>query len=405
MATYNTDADLLGMGSLSLLLISPEDQRRGIIIEAVSRQQAKVARELTDYPDVDDVASIIEADHDAVIIDLDPDPERALDVVENICEANSGVTVMVYSARTDQDLLVRCMRAGAREFLTEPLAPHAVAEALVRASARRDELRRPKKKAIGKLFVFTGAKGGSGVTSVAANFAVALARHCSGKSALIDLELELGDVALTLGVTPKFSAMDAIEETQRLDTEFFMALLTQHSSGLAVLAAPDEVAAPDVATLSTSKSAVAKLVGLARERFQHVVVDAGSRPGPLLDALVEAATAVYLVVQVSVVDLRNANRLIKRYFRDAAPGSLEIVLNRFQTRGLEIDEAAITKALTRPASWKVPNDYAALRKAQNTGVPMASEDNSAIARVFVEMAHKASGEAMPQSKRKRFGLF
>jgi pilus assembly protein CpaE len=392
------------MGSLSLLLIGPDEQRRGIITKAMSGQRANVARELPDYPDVDDVASIIDAGHDAVIIDLDPDPERALDVVENICEANSGVTVMVYSARSDHDLLLRCMRAGAREFLTEPLAANAVAEAMVRASARRDERRdvlpRPKKKAVGKLFVFTGAKGGSGVTSVAANFAVALARHCQGKSALVDLELELGDVALTLGVTPKFTAMDAIEETQRLDAEFFTALLTQHSSGLAVLAAPDEVA-----TLTVSKNAVMKLVGLARERFQYVVVDAGSRPGPLLDALFEAATVVYLVAQVSVADLRNANRLIKRYFRDAEPGQLEIVLNRFQTRGLEIDEGAITKALTRPVNWKVPNDYAAARKAQNTGVAMASEDNSAIARVFAGMAHKASGQAMPQNKRRKFGLF
>lgn len=400
MSAHSADADLLGMGSLSLLLIGPDEQRRGVITKAMSRQQAGAAHEMPDYPDVDDVASLIEADHDAVIIDLDPDPKRALDVVEKICEANSGVTVMVYSARPDHDLLVRCMRAGAREFLTEPLESHVVTEAIVRASARRDEMRRPKKKAAGKLFVFTGAKGGSGVTSVAVNFAVALARHCQGKSALVDLELELGDVALTLGVTPKFSAMDAIEETERLDTEFFTALLTQHSSGLAVLAAPDEVATPNA-----SKSAVMKLVGLARERFQYVVVDAGSRPGPLLDALFEAATAVYLVTQVSVVDLRNANRLIKRYFSDTDPGSLQIVLNRFQTRGLEIDEAAITKALTRPVNWKVPNDYPAARKAENTGVAMASEDNTAIARVFAEMAHKASGQPMPQGRRRKFGLF
>src|SRR5581483_4668011 len=99
---------------------------------------------------------------------------------------NSSVTVMVYSGSTDSELLVRCMRAGAREFLTEPVLPGSAGEALVRASVRRDEVRRHR-RATGKLLVFVGAKGGSGVTTVASNFAVALAKQASSKVALIDL--------------------------------------------------------------------------------------------------------------------------------------------------------------------------------------------------------------------------
>jgi pilus assembly protein CpaE len=166
-----------------------------------------------------------------------------------------------------------------------------------------------------------------------------------------------------------------------------------------VLAAPDEIS-----SVNAPRSAVMKLVGLAREQFPYVVVDAGSRPGELLDALFEAASVVYLVAQVSVADLRNANRLVRRYFAGASAGNPQIVLNRFQTRGLEIDEAAITKALGRPVNWKIPNDYAAARKAQNTGVAIASQDNQ-LSRVFADMAHRASGVGLPESKRKKFGLF
>lgn len=398
MSAYLPNADLVGTGKLSLVLIGPEEVRRKSIARVVAGPQAAITRELTRYPGVDELAGILEADQDAVIIDVDPDPERALDVVENVCEASAGITVMVYSDRTDHELLVRCMRAGAREFLTEPLSPASVAEALVRASARRDEGRRPR-RATGKLFVFAGAKGGSGVTTVAANFAVALARHCGGNAGLLDLEIELGDAALTLGLTPKFSVIDGMAEAERLDAEFFNALLTKHSSGLAVLAAPDQIP-----TVQVSKAAVTKLIGLAREQFPYVVVDAGSRPGLLHDVLFETATAVYFVCQVSVADLRNANRLITRYFQHTEPGNLEIVLNRFLPRGLEIDEAAINKALTRPASWKIPNDYVAVRRAQNTGVAMASEDTP-ISRVFAQMAREAAGQPEVPSKRKRFGLF
>ncbi len=151
---------------------------------------------------------------------------------------------------------------------------------------------------------------------MASNFAVALARHCGGKAGLVDLDSGLGDAALTLGLTPKFSIVDALQEAGRLDAEFFSALLTKHSSGLAVLAAPDQIASEAVPT-----SAAMKLVTLAREQFPYVVVDAGSRHGELEEALFEAANTVYLVAQVSLADLRNANRVIKRYFSDSGPGN------------------------------------------------------------------------------------
>src|SRR5262249_55330801 len=146
---------------------------------------------------IDDLAGMVVDDPDCVIVDLDTNPEHAFEVIENLCSTKSAITVMAYSASTDRELLVRCMRAGAREFLTEPVLETSAAEALVRASARREEVRRQKTSA-GKLLVFVGAKGGSGVTTVAANFGVALAKHA--KVALLDLDLQLGEAALTLNL-------------------------------------------------------------------------------------------------------------------------------------------------------------------------------------------------------------
>src|SRR5205085_10381485 len=202
-----------------LVLIGPDEERRRAVAKSLAGPQASIARELTRYPQVDDLGEIIDADPDVVIIDLDPNPERALDVIENVCSNDGSITVMVYSAHANSELLVQCMRAGAREFLTEPVLPSSVAEALVRASVRREEVRRHK-KTTGKLLVFTGAKGGSGVTTVASNFAVALAKQSGGKAALLDFDLQLGDAALTLGITPKFTALDALENTNRLDSDF-----------------------------------------------------------------------------------------------------------------------------------------------------------------------------------------
>src|SRR5690348_3728074 len=118
MSTSMRDAESLSMSALSLVLIGPHDERRRAIVKALAGPQARIARELTRYPALDDLPAVVEPDHDVVIIDIDPNPERALDVVENICGRNSAVTVMIYSAHADSELLVRCMRAGAREFLT-----------------------------------------------------------------------------------------------------------------------------------------------------------------------------------------------------------------------------------------------------------------------------------------------
>lgn len=393
-----SETEFVSMGALSLVLIAPQEERRRAMAKALGGQQARIARELSAYPQVDDLAGILGAGYDAAVIDLDPDPERGLDVVENICSADAALTVMVYSGSANPELLVRCMRAGAREFLAEPLSPGLVADALVRASARRDEMRRQKKPAA-KLLVFAAAKGGSGVTTVASNFAVALAKQSGGKVALLDLDLRLGDAALTLGVTPKFSALDALQNTQRLDSDFLSVLLAKHSSGLAVLAAPD-----NIPTLQLSNEHLEKLLRVAREDFAYVVVDAGSQAEDMHDALFEMATTVYLVTQVSVIDLRNSNRFISRYFSGAASAKLEVILNRYLNRNIEIDEPAITKALTQPVKWKIPNDFAAVRRAQNTGTPMASE-NGQVARVFMEMASAAAGQVMAPEKKKKFGLF
>jgi pilus assembly protein CpaE len=399
MSTFMRDTESFSMGAaLSVVLIGPHEERRRSIAKAFSGAQSRVTSEFASYPPIDDLAQIFDGNHDVVLVDLDVDPEKALDVVENLCGADGSLTVIVYSARTNSDLLVRCMRAGAREFLTEPVLPNAVAEALVRASVRRDEVRRVR-KAVAKLFVFVGAKGGAGVTTLASNFALSLARDSGSKVALLDLDLHLGDAGMTLGVTSKFSVADAIENTSRLDSDFLSVMLAKHASGLSVLCAPDAVS-----SIHPSKIAVDKLLRIVREDFNYVVVDAGSHPADVSEALFEAATGVYLVTQVALPELRNANRLIARYFNGPEAGKLEIILNRYAARTAEIDEAAITKALTRPPKWKVPNDYPAARRAQNTAVPVVLED-SALARSIRDMARAAAGQAPTDHKKKRFGLF
>ncbi len=396
MPTTTQDPDALGTNVLSVALIGPEEQRRKAIANALTGPQASVTREFSSYPELDDLPKLLEEDYDVVIVDLDSNPEHALDLVENIC-GNSSATVIVYSANANSEMLVRCMRAGAREYLTEPFAASTVAEAMVRASVRRP-IARPTKKVGGKLFVFVGAKGGSGTTTIASNFAIAIAQETQQNTLLVDLDLPLGDAALDLGITPTYSTVNALQNFSRLDSNFLLTLLTKHSSGLSVLAAPDKYT-----DMHASEEAVEKLLTVTRQEFDYVVVDAGSRLGTSSKALFHDAAGIYLVTQVSIPELRNSNRLITDFFGTNST-KLEIILNRYSPRSLGIDEEHITKALTRPAQWKIPGDFPAARKAQNTASPIVLED-SPISRVLRQMARTACGMPPSKEKKSRFTIF
>jgi pilus assembly protein CpaE len=390
------NVDAIGANAMSIALIGPEERRRKAVAAALAGPLSGVTREFSSYPELDEVPRLIEQNYDVVIVDLDSNPEYALDLVESIC-GKSSATVMVYSAQGDPELMIRCMRAGAREFLTQPFSAGAIDEALVRASARRPSAHTPKKTG-GKLFVFLGAKGGSGVTTLACNFALLLARESGQKTLLIDLDLPLGDIALGLGITAPYSTVDALQNFNRLDSTFLSKLVVKYSSGLSVLTAPGKFT-----NVQASKDAVDKLLAVARQDFDYVVVDSGSRLDLAGTALFEEDAMFYLVTQVGISELRNSNRLISEFFT-ADPSKLEIVVNRYSPSSLGVDEGHITKALTRPAQWRIPEDCATARRTQNTATPLALND-SPISRVILQMARTACGLPAHSEKKKRFGLF
>ena len=389
----------IGVEDLSIAVISPSEGRRQEAVHAMNGCAGTYVSEFSSYqPGVGDLPQTLDEDYDVIVIDLDGEAEIALDLVENI-GANSAATVMVYSESSDPELLVRCMRAGAREFLPVPFSADVVAEALVRAAARRPEAR-PGKRTNGKLFAFMGSKGGAGTTMLATNFAVALAKESGEKTLLIDLDLPLGDAALNMGITAEFSAIDALQQVDRLDAKFLNQLLVKHSSGLWVLAAPGRFV-----QFQADNEGINRLLHVARHEFDNVVVDLGSRLELMGTTAYKEATTVYLVTQASIPELRNSNRLITQFFSATLP-KLEVVINRFESRVLGVSEEHITKALTRAAQWKIPNDYEAVRNMQISAKPLVLSD-SPIARQVREMVSAVTGKSdvAAKKKKKAFGIF
>jgi pilus assembly protein CpaE len=369
---------------VSLALIAPNEQRRCGIASVLAGTQARIVREFTEAPAGSALSRLVESDCDVILVDLDSGVQQGIELIEIICSRNAAVTVMACSTGTEGDVVIRAMQAGAREFLTEPLTASRVIEALVRASSRRSAA--AAGRISGKLLVFRGAKGGTGVTTLATNFAVALTQESGGSVVLVDMHSQLGEVALSLGIVPRFSIVDALANAGRMDADFLSTLLTKHESGLAVLASPEE---HGVGANRSLERGAEKLFRVLREEFAFVVVDAGSSSGNTPDPLFEAAERIYLVTEANLPALRNARRMIS-YFGDRGDRRLQIVLNRANSRVVEIDEASSTKALCRSPDWKIPNDYVSVRGAQNLGVTLLEQDRP-ISRVIRQMAKAACG--------------
>lgn len=383
---------------LSIALIGPEEQTRTLVANALAETRRAVIREFNSYPPEAEHLRRLLASFDVVVLDLDSDPDLVLELIEET-GTREQAAIVVYSERNDPKLAIRLMRAGTREFLQLPFARGAVAEALVRITAGIDEralgINKPEgKKALGGLHVFLGSKGGSGVTTVACNVAIALAQRPEHKILLIDLALPIGDCALCLGISAGYSTEDALRNSDRLDASLLHNLLVKHRSGVSVLAAPTKV--PDI---EVSKGAIEKLVAIARQEFDYVIVDVGSRIDVAAKVLFEDASTIYLVTQTGISELRNSNRLISQFFA-AGSENLEIVINRSESRFQEpANEDVITKALGRPVRWKIPDDQDAARALQHDGGMLETR----ISRISLEMASSINGLPIPQEKRESDG--
>ena len=385
--------------TLPIAIVDPILERRNVIAGILcALRSTEMAPRVTPLSNIDDFLELAKRDFGVVMVAADGNQDDVMKAIETVCRSGSGVA-MAYSASADNELLIHCMRAGVREFLMYPFAPGVLEEAFSRSNSR-GLLVPDARKISGKSFVFLGAKGGSGGTTAACNFAISMAKDSKRETLLIDLDLPLGDAALVLGVAGEFSTVDALRDPERLDPTFLKKLTAQHSSGLYVLGAPGHFAKSNI-----THDAMNKLVEVACKTFEYVIIDAGSRWDLAETRVFDMVSTIYLVTQAGIAELRNANRLISGCLQPYSH-KLEIVLNRHKDEMFGTEVLAIEKALNRQAQWRIPNDYPAVREMQNTATPLALKE-SKIQRAIQSMARIASGLQVeqPRPKKKKFGLF
>lgn len=393
------DSEMSGPSSkgqgLKTAVIGPDERRRTTIMNLLRGTSCTVLRQLPHYSEIEDFATLNDAALDLVIVDLDTNPIQALQIIERLC-SNRDITVMVYSGEPGSDLMVRCMRAGVREFLTLPLTQTEMAEAISRVAALRSD-QCAHNASTGELFIFWGAKGGSGVTTVATNFAVSMARETGKKVLLIDFDLPLGDAALSLGIASEYSTVDALDNSGHLDGNYLSKIVVKHDSGLYVLPSPGTLA-----PLGFPDGAAQRLFQVALQHYDYVVADSGSHFELLNATDLSRHAQAYLVTQVSVPELRNAGRIASELLAANAM-TFQVVVNRYDAPSVKVDDEAIAKIVTQKPQWKIPNDFRTVAAMQNDADPLALKE-SRISNAIRQMA-RAACNLPEQVERKRWLRF
>jgi pilus assembly protein CpaE len=313
---------------------------------------------------------------DLVVVDIREDTVSGLATIERIRAGAAGTGVFAVARAAEPDLILQAMRAGANEFFTWPPPSDSFHGAIRRIAARRDAAHGARPTAT--TLVFFGAKGGAGTTTLAVNCGVELARLSKRPTVIVDLKNGLGEVALFLGIRPRFSLIDALDNLHRLDKEFLRELVTKHKSTLDILAGSEVFDRPGAG----DASAIEELFQILARHYEYIVVDAGSEINSSTIAGLYAADTMFLVANPDVPSVRNAQRLLERVRQLGACGErVRLLLNR-AAEPYPIPPKQIETAIGHPIHHTFPSDYKVVSTALNSGVPLALSGDSEIATQF-----------------------
>ncbi len=340
---------------------------------------------------------------DVMIVDVRRDATSAMGVIERLRAASATAGIFAVASEADPNLILQAMRAGANEFFTWPPQDETFQGAIRRSAARRETAHGGSPAAT--TLVFFGAKGGAGTTTVAVNCGVELARLSKRATVIIDLKPGLGEVALFLGVRPRFSVLDAIDNLHRLDREFMRELVVKHKSGLEILAGSDQFDRPG----ANDGGALEELFRLLTRQYDYILVDAGSQINSCTVPALYTADTIFLVANPDVPSVRNAQRLLDRVRQIGAGAErARLLLNR-AAEPYPIPPKQIEAAVGHPIHHTFPSDYKTVSSALNSGVPLALAGDSEIATQFDRFTRSildpsAVEPTAPEAKKKVLGL-
>ena len=329
------------------------------------------------------------------IIALGSNSEQAIKLIQKLSSEQPSIAIISAAQNASADLMLQSLRAGAREFLHLPIGAEELKTVLDRVSEFcAGQLETPKKK--GRMVAVFSSKGGCGTSFIATN----LAASTAARTVLVDLNLQAGDLPLLLGLDPKYSIADMVENRARLDDALIASFVTPYSSKLSLLAAPKEADAAD----EIEPEHVFQVLQRLRESYEYIVLDPQHTFDAITLAALDQSDEIVLVLTLDIPAIRSTQRALAIFDRLGYPRKkIRIVVNRW-SKQIDLDLRQVEKFLGEPVIGFIPSDYQTAVTSINLGCPLVQSDSDSKISVEIKrIAQTIAGSEIPieESKPRR----
>jgi pilus assembly protein CpaE len=318
---------------------------------------------------------------DAVVVEVAGQPEATWDALREVQET-LAVRVLAIGPSTNAQVILQTLHEGAYKYIDIERVDD------LPAALRRLRAEPPLAVQHGKVISVLGASGGCGTSTIAINLATAYCRD-QQRCALIDLNLENGELAALLRVQPSYTIADFCQNVVRMDGRMFEQCLASDKSGVALLSPPQRY--QDVSKVTVR--GVRKAITMARNQFPYVVVDVGRAYRSEHAQALFQSEVVLLVVRLDIPSVRQAARVLA-YCDDLgiARERIRLVINRLTSKA-EIRDRDVEATLKMPVALSISEEARNLGKALQHGAPLiVDRPRSAMARGLLGLAARLNGK-------------
>ncbi len=359
---------------------------------ARSRLVVQLGNQVTGFASVDELVPYLNGE--PVVLVLGPSCARdgSLVSVERLLQVRREIGAILVTEELTTALLQQALRAGVKDVLAAPPDDSQLDEAIRRvvqtltasplAPAAADPVLEGDGELAHVITVFS-TKGGAGKSVIASNLGVLLAERSDKPVCLVDADLQFGDIAVMLKLSPQHTIVDAVSSLDRLDPSLLHSLLITHEqSGLLVLPAPLEPAFAD----QIGAAEMVHIIEILRRFCSFVVVDTPAYFNDVVLGMIEISDDVLLVAGMDIPNIKNVKiglqtlRLLNTQME-----KLHLVLNRANSK-VKLDVSEVERTLQISADALIPSDIV-VPQAVNRGVPVVhSAAKSGVAKAFQSMA-------------------